>query len=312
MMLARTADALFWLARYMERVDNLARMLEAAQAMAGVSNESEEWRSVLVAAGVEELYDAEHDVTTADKVARYICAAPSNPASILNCLDRARINARAMRTALTRDMWHAVNEGWLQSRALGETSFSPAMLPDTLDWLRTVSTRFAGAYQVTMLRNEIYWFTRLGTFLERADNTARILDVKYHLLLPPDSSGVGGMLDYYQWTSVLRAASAVRAYQWVYRQEVQPWNVAELLILRPEMPRSLRACYDEISRALDEIAGFHGGRRGECHRLAGAVASQLRYARIEDVFQAGLHEELTRVIERTADLGDEIAKLYMR
>jgi len=311
-MLSRAADALFWLARYMERLDNLARLIEAAQSMAGVSSEAEEWRSALTAAGVEELYDAAHPVVTPELAACFLCADPSNPSNILNCLDRARVNARAMRTALTRDMWEAVNQGWLESRTLDERNFSPALLAETLDWVRTLSTRFSGAYETTMLRNENYWFVRLGTFLERADNTARILDVKYHLLLPENSSGVGGMLDYYQWTSLLRAVSAVRAYQWVYREEVKPWNVAELMILRPEMPRSLRACYDNITGCLDELARIHGGKRGEAHRQAGAIASELRYGRISDIFQTGLHERLTDYIDRTRELGDQIASLYMR
>jgi len=311
-MLSRAAASLFWLARYMERMDNLARLIEAAQSMAGVLSETEEWRSALTAAGVDELYDATHETLTPESAARYLCCGADNPSSILNCLSLARINARAMRTALTRDMWDAVNQGWLEARALTDRHFSFAMLPDTLDWARTISTRFTGAFETTMLRNEIYWFTRLGLFLERADNTARILDVKYHLLLPQDSSGVGGMLDYYQWTSVLRAVSAVRSYQWIYREEVRPWNVAELLMLRPEMPRSLRACYDNITICLDELANAHGGRRGECHRLAGAIAAELRYGRIGDIFQSGLHEALTEHIERTAELGDHIAALYMR
>jgi len=296
----------------MERMDNLARLIEAAQSMAGVLSETEEWRSALAAAGVDELYDSVYDILTPDSAALFLCNSPSNPSAIISCLDHARINARAMRGALTRDMWEAVNQGWLESRQLGSEAFSPAKLPDTLDWVRTISTRFSGAYETTMLRNENYWFVRLGTFLERADNTARILDVKYHLLLPQESSGVGGMLDYYQWTSVLRAVSAVRAYQWVYREEVKPWNVAELLVLRPEMPRSLRACYDAITECLDAIAAVHGGKRGECHRLAGAIASQLRYGRIGDIFQSGLHEHLTAQIERTAELGDQIAAYYMR
>lgn len=311
-MLSRAADALFWLARYMERLDNLARLIEAAQSMAGVSSEAEEWRSALTAAGVEELYDAVHPVVTPELAARFLCSDPSNPSNILNCVDRARVNARAMRTALTRDMWEAVNQGWLESRTLDERNFSPALLAETLDWVRMLSTRFSGAYETTMLRNENYWFVRLGTFLERADNTARILDVKYHLLLPENSSGVGGMLDYYQWTSLLRAVSAVRAYQWVYREEVKPWNVAELVILRPEMPRSLRACYDNITACLDELAHVHGGKRGECHRQAGAIAAELRFGRISDIFQAGLHERLTDYIDRTRELGDQIANLYMR
>ncbi|ANP47669.1 alpha-E domain-containing protein [Candidatus Viadribacter manganicus] len=311
-MLARAAESLFWLARYMERMDNLARLIEAAQSMAGVLSETEEWRSALTAAGVDQLYDQVHQAVTPENAARFLCTGASNPSAIISCLDMARLNARAMRGALTRDMWEAVNQGWLESRQLPENAFSAALLPDTLDWVRTISTRFSGAYETTMLRNENYWFTRLGTFLERADNTARILDVKYHLLLPQDSSGVGGMLDYYQWTSVLRAVSAVRAYQWVYREEVKPWNVAELLVLRPEMPRSLRACYDAITECLDELAASHGGRRGECHRIAGAIASQLRYGRIGDIFQSGLHEHLTQQIERAAELGDQIAAHYMR
>jgi uncharacterized alpha-E superfamily protein len=311
-MLSRAADALFWLARYMERLDNLARLIEAAQSMAGVSGEAEEWRSALTAAGVEELYDEAHPVVTPDLTARFLCSAPANPSSILNCIELARVNARAMRTALTRDMWEAVNQGWLEARSLDERHFSPALLAETLDWVRTLSTRFSGAYETTMLRSENYWFVRLGTFLERADNTARILDVKYHLLLPENSSGVGGMLDYYQWTSLLRAVSAVRAYQWVYREEVKPWNVAELMILRPEMPRSLRACYDNITICLDELSRVHGGKRGECHRQAGAIAAELRFGRISDIFQAGLHERLTDYIDRTKELGGQIANLYMR
>lgn len=311
-MLARAADSLFWLARYMERMDNLARLIEAAQSMAGVLSETEEWRSALAAAGVDEDYDAAFDEVTPDSAARFLCCGGGNPSSILNCLQLARVNARAMRTALTRDMWDAVNQGWLESRALEDRHFSPAMLPETLDWARTLSTRFLGSYETTMLRNEIYWFTRLGTALERADNTARILDVKYHLLLPQESSGVGGMLDYYQWTSVLRAVSAVRSYQWVYREEVRPWNVAELLLLRPEMPRSLRSCYDTVTQCLDELSAIHGGKRGECHRLAGGIASRLRFGRISDIFQSGLHEHLTELIEKTSELGDEIANLYMR
>ncbi len=310
-MLARAADALFWLARYMERMDNLARLIEAAQSMAGVSSEAEEWRSALTAAGVDKLYDAAYTEITPDQAARFLCTGP-NPSSIINCLENARTNARAMRTALTRDMWEAVNQGWLESRGLTDRHFSPAVLSETLDWVRQISTRFTGAYETTMLRNDNYWFVRLGAALERADNTARILDVKYHLLLPQYSSGVGGMLDYYQWTSVLRAVSAVRAYQWVYREEVRPWNVAELLILRPEMPRSLRACYDSIALCLDELAKSHGGKRNECHRLAGSIASDLRFGRISDIFQTGLHETLTAHIDRASELGDQISNLYMR
>jgi uncharacterized alpha-E superfamily protein len=310
-MLARTADALYWMSRYMERMDNLARLIEAALLMTSLSEAPDEWRSALIAAGCEEGFDKQYDQATAEAACAYLSCAPDNPSSIINCIDKARANARAMRTALTRDMWDAVNESWLLSRTFTEAAFDPQHLPDTLDWVRQAAARFAGACITTMLRTESFWFVRLGAQIERADNTARILDVKYHVLLP-EHSGVGSMLDYYQWTSLLRANSATRAYQAVYREEVKPWNVAELLILRPEMPRSLRSCYDEIVDCLDQIARIHGGRRGECHRIAGAMAAELRYGRIEDIFRAGLHERLTDFIDRSAVLGDQIGAFYMR
>ncbi|MDZ4777660.1 MAG: alpha-E domain-containing protein [Alphaproteobacteria bacterium] len=310
-MLSRAADSLFWLARYMERMDNVARLLEAAQSMSGMTEGVEEWVSALVATGCDESYEEKHGAVMREKATHYLAADLENPSSLLSCLEAARTNARAMRTALTSDMWDAVNGSWLEARRLSGPAFTPERIGETIDWVKSVGTRFYGAYAGTMLRNEVYWFTRLGTFIERADNTARILDVKYHLLLPRDE-GVGGAQDYYQWTSILRAVSAVRAYQWVYRTEVKPWNIAELLILRPEMPRSLRACYDEIDSALNQIAASHTGRRGECHRLAGEIAAQLRYGRVEDIFRIGLHEYLTDMIERTAKVGDEVRGFYMR
>jgi uncharacterized alpha-E superfamily protein len=310
-VLARAADSMFWLARYMERMDNVARLIEASQAMAGMAEGAEEWRSALVASGCDEGYFEKHEEATAIDALRYLAFDPDNPSAILSCLERARANARAMRTMLTSDMWEAVNGSWLEGRRLDAAAFESARIGETLDWVKTVGTRFYGAYAGTMLRSEIYWFTRLGTFIERADNTARILDVKFHLLLPRDE-GIGGAQDYYQWTAILRAVSAVRAYQWVYRTEVKPWNIADLLILRPEMPRSLRACYDQIDAALAAISESHGGRRGECHRLAGALAAEVRYGRIEDVFARGLHQYLTHMIDRTVRLGAEIDAFYMR
>jgi uncharacterized alpha-E superfamily protein len=309
-MLSRTADSMFWLARYVERMDYVARLLEAAQHMSTLSADSDEWRSALIAAGCEPGYLEKHETVTTDEVIHYLACDSDNGSSILNCLDRARSNARAMRIALTRDMWDAVNEAWIEARALGPQNFTRNEMPGTLDWVRRAATRFRGAYNDTMLRNDVFWFTRLGAYIERADNTARILDVKYHVLLP-NWSGVGGALDYYQWTSILQAVSAVRAYRWVYKDKVAPWNVAELLILRREMPRSLRTCYDLIIDSLDNLVDAYGGRRGECHRLAGQMAAGLRYGRIESIFQRGLHEFCTETIESTSKLGEEIAEFYL-
>jgi uncharacterized alpha-E superfamily protein len=223
----------------------------------------------------------------------------------------ARTNARSMRTALTRDMWDAVNGAWQEGRKLDAKSFRPEALPDTIDWVKTVAVRFLGAYSSTMLRNDIYYFTRLGTFLERADNTSRILDVKYHVLLPRDQN-VGGPLDYYQWTSILQAVSGLRAYYWVYRSEIKAINIADLLLLKSEMPRSVRTCYDQIQYALTRLSGAYDNRSGPCHETCSVMANRLRTTTIQDVFAFGLHEYLTELIEQTAALGGEIEAFYMR
>lgn len=315
-MLARTADSLFWLARYMERAENVARILQVGQRMASMSrsldNPGNEWWSTLTASGCAEGFEEHYGKTeaTAEEAVHYLVHEPANSSSILSCFETARRNARAVRTALTVDMWEALNDTWLGARAFRDEDLEPDTVAGFLDWVRHRSQLFHGAYANTMLRNNAYYFTQLGTFVERADNTARILDVKYHVLLPTPTD-VGGLLDYYQWQSVLRAVSAVRSYHWIFHDRIDPQNVAELLILRPEMPRSLRSCYAQISRYLELISERHSGRRGECHRLAGEIDARLRFGRIEGILQGGLHEFLTAFIDDTGALGRQIADFYL-
>src|SRR5579864_5759322 len=311
-MLSRTADSLYWLARYMERAENIARIIMVGHRMASMArtldNPGNEWHSTLLAAGCLEGFVEKHgeDEATAATVIDYLVRDPDNSSSIFACLETARRNARAVRTALTVDMWDALNETWLRARSGDGAIFAPEKLTELLEWVKERSLLFNGAYANTMLRNDAYYFTRLGTFIERADNTARLLDVKFHVLLP-HSEGIGGALDYYQWQAILRSVSGLRSYHWVYHDRLKPWLIAELLILRPEMPRSLVSCYDEIARTLDLLAGSHGGKRGECHRLAGEVYARLRYGRIQGVFELGLHEFLTEFVNRSLILGEEIA-----
>ena len=160
-----------------------------------------------------------------------------------------------------------------------------------------------------MLRNDAYWFSRLGVYIERADNTARILDVKYHLLLPAHER-VGGPLDYFQWAAILRSVSALTAYHWVYRQNVQPWLVADLLMLRDEMPRSLASCYENLVQNLDRIANAYG-RQGNAQRQSRAVRSRLQNSRIDEIFQTGLHEFIDDFVEDNNRLGTAIAQQYL-
>jgi len=313
-MLSRTADSLYWLARYVERAENIARTVLVGHWMASMArslgNPGNEWESTLIASGCEQGYRAKNAEVTPAGVVDYLVRDPENSSSLYSCIETARRNARAVRTALTVDMWNALNETWLRMREKLVSGFTPDQASEVLEWVKQRSQLFNGAYANTMLRNDAYYFTRLGTFVERADNTARLLDVKYHVLLP-QSEGIGGALDYYQWQAILRSVSGLRSYHWVYHDRLKPWLVAELLILRPEMPRSLVSCYEEIARTLDLLAGSHGGKRGECHRLAGEVYARLRYGRIQGVFELGLHEFLTEFINRSLILGEEIASLYL-
>jgi uncharacterized alpha-E superfamily protein len=313
-MLSRTADSLFWLARYMERAENVARIMMVGHRMASMArsleNPGNEWRSTLIAAGCEDGFFAKYPEADAAAVSDYLVRDPDNPSSIFSCLETARRNARAVRTALTVDMWDALNETWLKTRSPDPAAYAPERVMALLEWVKERSLLFNGAYANTMLRNDAYYFTRLGTFIERADNTARILDVKYHVLLPRHE-GVGGALDYYHWQAILRSVSALRSYHWVYHDRLKPWLVAELLILRPEMPRSLLSCSEQIVRHLELLPEAHGGLRGECHRIAGEMHARLRYGRVQDIFQSGLHEFLTDFIDRSVVLGGEISRLYL-
>jgi uncharacterized alpha-E superfamily protein len=221
----------------------------------------------------------------------------------------ARTNARSVRTALTAEMWSTINDAWLRLQKFKPQTMSREEVSRFLDWVKGVSLAFDGSAYRTMLRNDAYAFSRLGVFLERADNTARILDVKYHVLLPPNET-VGGGLDYFQWTAILRAVSALTAYHWVYKESLKPWLVADLLILNNEMPRSLAACYDNIARYLDQIAHVYG-RQGASQRQARLTRSRLQNLSMDDLFQSGLHDFVTGFLAENNRLGTAIAEQYL-
>jgi uncharacterized alpha-E superfamily protein len=312
-MLSRTADSLYWMGRYMERADFTARILEAAMRLASLPADETvpggEWDSAIAISDVAEAFHAQHGAATEANVREFLAFDPDNPSSIRSCLAQARANARAVRTALTTEVWESINDAWNEMARLKPAKMDMQAFARFLEWLKGVARAFDGAVHRTQLRNDGYAFMRLGAAVERADNTARILDVKYHLLLP-ENEPVGGGLDYFQWSTILREVSALTAYRWVYRESIKPWLVADLLILNRQMPRSLLNCCDDIAYHLDKLAGAYS-RRGAAQRMATASVSRLAGLRIEQIFQSGLHEFITRFIAENARLSTVIAEQYL-
>jgi uncharacterized alpha-E superfamily protein len=311
-MLSRTAGNLYWVGRYLERADFTGRLIEATQRLAALPSiyggAGNAWESALAATWMTKAHKARGLGLDEQQVCEFLSLDPGNPSSIRSCLDAARANARAVRTALSSPAWEAINSAWIEMGRLETGRQNRDALETILNIATTAAVSFEGAAQRTMLRGDAFWFLNLGAAIERADNSARLLDVKYHLLLPRGES-VGGSLDYFQWTTILRTVAAMTAYRWVYRDSVKPWLVADLLILNHQIPRSLASCYDEILRHLDLLGSAHG-KRGPAHRLAASGHQRLSHGNIDAIFADGLHEYLTRFISENNKLGEAIAEQY--
>ena len=312
-MLGRTASSLFWMSRYIERAENMARLLEVGYRISlmprAVEGHRDEWLSTLTSAACQASYFAKHKDITTKNIIHHLLFDDDNPSSVRTCLKTARNNGRAVRTALTRDVWESLNGTWNEFIQVKPGSISTDRLPGFLDWIKQRAMLFRGALLGTMLRHDTYFFSQLGTFMERADNTARILDVKYYILLPKPSD-VGSDVDIQQWATVLRSVSAHRSYRWFYRDSTyRPWLVAEFLILREEMPRSLTFCYSWITRSLDGLAEDYG-QSYECHREAAELYARLEAGKMDDIFQSGLHEFLQDFMNANNRIAAQIAQTY--
>ncbi len=310
-MLSRTAEDLYWMARYVERAESTARVLDVSNRMSLLpsvaGSESLHWRPAVEIGPAPEHFYARFDEATAANVIRYMALDEDNPSSIYSCIRAARENARTDRTSLSSEMWESLNDTWLEIRDLTEEDLNRWGHRAFFDWIKERSHLFRGVSVGTLLHSDPFHFIRLGTFIERADNTARIIDVKYHVLLPEEEE-VGGAVDYYQWGALLRSVSAFRAYRTIYRDTITPWRVAELLILRPDLPRSLHYCLERVSQTLDRLANY---QPLECRRLAGEMHAGLRFGKIEAIFQEGLHEFLKGFFVRNNQLGSEIQRDFM-
>jgi len=310
-MLGRAANGIFWMFRYIERVENTARLLETGHRLAltrGQSSAVDEWRSILVTTGQNAAFQEQVGDYTGDAVTNFILRQRDNPASVLNIMEQARSNARAFRSMITREVWESVNESWLTFKDLTARPVTERQLGDVLTTVRNNVLGVRGAMEGSMLRNEIFNFARLGTFIERGENTARILDVKYYVLLP-SISPVGSSLDNVQWEAVLRSVAGMRAYRWLNAGRMDARGIAEFLILDRRFPRSLSFCYNRLWSNLASLAREHGEEMESHHVLRDAEA-KLSQTTIEEIIDQGLHEFIQDYIDGIHQLGDTIAADY--
>jgi uncharacterized alpha-E superfamily protein len=314
-MLSRTADHLFWMSRYTERAENTARLLDvnyqtsllpqsAAVAQMG-------WQGLLSISELLPAYEALYAEITPENVMAFMVKNEDNPSSIISCLKAARENARAVRGSLTTEVWETQNQTWLEllrKIKAGEFERDPGQF---FEWVKFRSHLSRGVTVGTMLMDEALHFMRLGTFLERADNTARLVDVKFHAV-ESDFFGAANAqdqeYDFYHWSAILRSVSGFEIYRKVYRDVIQPERVAELLVLRPDMPRSLHACLNEV---VSNLAMVSSDSSIESRRRSGKLLAELQYGKIEEILANGLHAYLTQFLDRVNDIGASISREFL-
>ncbi len=311
-MLSRTADHLFWMARYTERAENTARMLDVNYQTSLLPQSAEVaeqgWWAMLDISELTSAFDHKYGLLTRDDVIDFMVRDMTNPSSIMSCLRAARENARAVRGSLTTEVWETVNTTWLEVQRMiadSELQEDPSRF---FEWVKFRSHLARGVQFGTMLKDDAFHFMRLGTFLERADNTARILDVKFQSSGADDSEPNREQNDFYHWAAVLRSVSGFEVYRKVYRAVITPQRVAELLILRPDMPRSLVSSLDEVVAILALVGNQQSD---ETERQAGKLHADLKFARIDDIFAVGLHAFLTSFLERIGDIGSGISRDFL-
>ena len=309
-MLSRTADHLFWMARYTERAENTARMLDVniqTQLLPQSAEAAEQgWRAVLGISELQPAFDEKYGLVSRKDVLDFMVRDPDNGSSIISCLTQARENARAVRGTLNTEVWETQNTTWLEMNGLLKDNILERDPSEFFEWVKHRSHLSRGVTIGTMLKDEAFYFIRLGTFLERADNTARLLDVKFH---SEDHALLGATdRDFYHWAAVLRSVSAFETYRKAYRDVITPERVAELLILRGDMPRSLIACMNEVVNNLAEV---RNDVSSETERFAGRLHADLKFNSMDDILQHGLHDYLTHFLEQVYELGNRVSRDFL-
>ena len=319
-MLSRTADCLYWMARYTERAENTARMLDINHQTSLLPQPAEfleqSWKKLLTISKLEEAFLSQHEVINRENVLDFMIYETSNPSSIVSCLYAARENARVIRGKITSEVWETQNTTWLELQRILEARHQadPSRL---LEWVKHRCHLFRGVLYGTMLKNEAFYFINVGTLLERADNTARILETKYEyqdtqkVSDPKKGSddGTGGaFFDFYHWAALLRSVSAFEIYRQIYSDQVTPKQVAKLLIFNKQMPRSLVCCVNELIPLISEMKNQQSK---EIERLLGKLKASLEYSDIDEVFDQGLEDFIEVFLERINHIADEISNAYL-
>jgi uncharacterized alpha-E superfamily protein len=311
-MLSRTADNLYWIARYMERADTIARLLEVGSRISllpSAQGYRSEWDSLLQASGMAHAFAQKYGDPVQRNIESFLFFDRDNPSSIASCITAARENGRIVRTALTTQVWDALNTAFQELKQLEREERSKLELSRLTDWTMRHAAMLRGAIDATLLRDDGFNFLNIGYYLERGDNTARLMDVKYYVLLPRVDF-VGSGLDNYQWTTLLRAMGAQRAFHWAYGGDVTAMKIADFLIRNPQSPRSLATCTAGLLNHLGRVAKAYG-RETAAQDKARNLAAGIETATVEAIFDEGLHEFLTRYIAEAATLAIAIHDSYL-
>ncbi|MCM5572194.1 alpha-E domain-containing protein [Burkholderiaceae bacterium FT117] len=309
-MLSRVASHLYWMSRYLERAENMARILDVGQSLALLSAEDGgDAIEPLVITDTLAAFEASGLPATSEGVARFLAWDPQHPSSIANCLEASRESARTVRGVITSEMWETINDTWLQLQQKRRAGGQPVDSP-FFEWVKERSHLFNGVTSATIRRDQPHLFILLGAYIERADNTARILSVKQYAASRRAAAADAETeySDYYRLTSVLRSVSAFEAYRDTYRDAVDARRVAELLIFDPRLPRSLRFCFDRIEGILRQLPQQSGR---PARRLAATIHARLAYGDVSEVLALGMHEFLEMFLRDNVQLGEAVHAAYL-
>jgi uncharacterized alpha-E superfamily protein len=310
-MLSRTADHVYWLGRYAERAENLARTLDVQYRLSLLPHEMRSdglgWAQMLRTLGLEPAYREHHETVEAHKVIEFVAFDPGNPASILSCLRSARENARAVRGSISSEMWETFNSTWLEARAQAPSRFTALNVAEFVDWVKYRAHLARGVVLGSMLRDEGYNFMQIGTFLERSDGVARLLLVR--LACEAGVVDAGPLAPgYYPWSMVLRALSAFEIFRRVSRDSVRPRHVIEFVVFRKDVPRSI---YRSANLVYENLQAVANAQSGETERRSGLLHAELRFGTLETLASQGIEPFLNGLLDRTADLSDRIGRDFL-